>query len=91
MNRVLNFRHSEKVFFNSLNASFADWLIPRLSISFSISGSGTYLNVNIAKPSHHAPEDAITKGISQLGFDPAPSTMNVIIIRWMNSNTPPPK
>ena len=74
-----------KVFFNSLIASFAESATPRLSISFSIGGSGTQAKVRQANPSHHTPDEAMMNGMTQ---------SPVIVLnktRWTASRSPPPR
>ena len=65
MNRVLNLSTSPRVFLISEIANFAESLIPRDSISFSIGGSGTHLKVKRAKQNHQIPDEAMQNGIIQ--------------------------
>ena len=85
MNSVRKCAIWPKVFFNSLMASFAESTTPRLSISFSIGGSGTQAKVRQANPSHHTPDEAMMNGMTQ-------SAMIVeYITRWTASRSPPPR
>ena len=68
MKRVLNLSTSPTVFLISLRASLVDSTRPRDSISFSIGGSGTHLNVYRAKPYHQIPEVARAKLIAQSAY-----------------------
>ena len=64
MKSVLNLSTSPMVFLISLIAREADSFTPNDSISFSIGGSGTQLNVSRAKPYHQIPEVAIASWVA---------------------------
>ena len=85
MNRVLKLLMSPNVDLTSPSAILVESITPIGSISFSIWGSGIILKVIWANPSHHRPDDAITKGITQ-----SPSKFSTMI-RWTTSRSPPPR
>ena len=85
MKRVLNLSTSPSVFLISLIAKLAESPNPRDSISFSIGGSGTHLNVNRAKQYHQIPDEAMQNGIIQ-----SPSR-SMTIARCTTNRRPPPR
>ena len=84
-NSVLNSFISESVFRTSLMANLEESIKLIFSISFSISGSGTSLNVIREKPNHQIPDVAIQNGITQSPVTPITNP------RCTTSSKPPPR
>ena len=81
VNSVLNLSYSLRVCQTWAYAS----LTVGTSLSFSIGGSGTYLNVKSAKPNHHTPDEARQNLIT--ASPPIPNTNP----KWTTNSRPPPR